>query len=145
MELREQIARAIAKRGEWETSSWLAEAEDVLEVICPIIEERDKLRAQIEEMKNQEAVGQAVLFGEDLKEIAWKKGKMPPVGAKLYLAPGAQPAAIPEGWSLVLRQITEQMHVAACKEIVRSDGLDGLPQRMLDAMLAAAPNPGDKP
>lgn len=33
--------------------------------------------------------------------------------------------------------ITEEMHVAACQVLTRSHGLDGLPQRMLDAMLAA--------
>lgn len=39
------------------------------------------------------------------------------------------------------RQITEAMHVAACKVLTRASGLDGTPQRMLDAMLAAAPQP----
>lgn len=33
--------------------------------------------------------------------------------------------------------ITEEMHVAACQVLTRSHGLDGLPQRMLDAMLTA--------
>lgn len=37
-------------------------------------------------------------------------------------------------------KITEQMHVAAVKVLHRASGLDGLPQRMLDAMLAAAPS-----
>ncbi len=35
--------------------------------------------------------------------------------------------------------ITEDMHVAAVKVLHRASGVDGLPQRMLDAMLAAAP------
>lgn len=35
--------------------------------------------------------------------------------------------------------ITEEMHDAACKVLTRAHGLDGLPQRMLDAMRAAAP------
>ncbi len=44
--------------------------------------------------------------------------------------------------------VTEEMHVAACKVLLRAYGMDGLlrahgldslPQRMLDAMLAAAP------
>jgi hypothetical protein len=35
--------------------------------------------------------------------------------------------------------VSEAMHVAACKVLLRAHGLDGLPQRMLDAMLAAAP------
>lgn len=35
--------------------------------------------------------------------------------------------------------VTEDMHIAAAKVLLRADGLDGLPQRMMDAMLAAAP------
>lgn len=35
--------------------------------------------------------------------------------------------------------VTEAMHVAACKVLLRASGMDGLPQRMLDAMLAVAP------
>lgn len=42
----------------------------------------------------QQPVGEVVLFGNDCKEISWAKGKMPPVGAKLYIAP--VPAAAPE-------------------------------------------------
>lgn len=41
----------------------------------------------------------------------------------------------------VPRVVTEQMHVAAVKVLRRASGVDGLPQRMLDAMLAAAPTP----
>ncbi|RST54139.1 hypothetical protein [Variovorax sp. DXTD-1] len=39
----------------------------------------------------------------------------------------------------VAMAVTEDMHVAAIKVLQRASGLDGLPQRMLDAMLAAAP------
>ena len=46
---------------------------------------------------------------------------------------------VPEGYKLIKAPITEEMHVAACKVLLRSFGLDGTPQRMLDAMLAAAP------
>lgn len=35
--------------------------------------------------------------------------------------------------------VTEEMHVAAVKVLNRASGLDGLPQRMLDAMLAVEP------
>jgi len=41
--------------------------------------------------------------------------------------------------------ITEDMHVAACKVLSRAHGLAGLPQRMLDAMLSAAPQPPASP
>lgn len=44
--------------------------------------------------------------------------------------------AVPQAW-----KVTEEMHVAAVKVLQRANGLDGLPQRMLDAMLAAAPTP----
>lgn len=35
--------------------------------------------------------------------------------------------------------ITEEMHQAACKVLLRAAGLDGTPQRMLDALAATAP------
>lgn len=35
----------------------------------------------------EEPVGEVVLFGGSLKEVAWIKGKLPPVGAKLYCRP----------------------------------------------------------
>lgn len=50
-------------------------------------------------------------------------------------------AGVPPGWKLVPETITEQMHAAAAKVLIRASGLDGTPQRMLDAMLAAAPIP----
>lgn len=40
-----------------------------------------------------------------------------------------------EGFAQVKSPITEGMHLAACKVLLRSPGLDDLPQRMLDAML----------
>ena len=45
-------------------------------------------------------------------------------------------APVPQGY-----KITEDQHVAAVKVLLRASGVDGLPQRMLDAMLAAAPIP----
>ena len=50
-------------------------------------------------------------------------------------------AVAPDGWVMVPRVATEEMHVAACKVLARANGIDGTPQRMLDAMLAAAPTP----
>ena len=52
------------------------------------------------------------------------------------IATGAQPVSA--GWHPG-QPITEEMHVAAVKVLHRASGLGGLPQRMLDAMLAAAP------
>jgi Restriction alleviation protein Lar len=40
-----------------------------------------------------EPVAEIVLFGTDLKEVSWRKGKMPPPGTKLYDAPVPQAAA----------------------------------------------------
>lgn len=45
-----------------------------------------------------------------------------------------QQSQMPQAW-----KVTEDMHRAAVKVLHRANGLDGLPQRMLDAMLAAAP------
>jgi len=63
------------------------------------------------------------------------------MGGCMRAAPSKYPE-IPDGCRLIAHPITEEMHVAACKVLTRSYGLDGLPQRMLDAMLAAAPSPG---
>lgn len=60
-------------------------------------------------------------------------------GQKLCLATPAQAPA--PGW-VPGQPITEEMHVAAVKVLHRASGLDGLPQRMLDAMIAAAPSSG---
>ena len=51
-------------------------------------------------------------------------------------ARSAPAAPVPQGY-----KITEEQHVAAVKVLHRAAGVDGLPQRMLDAMLAAAPQP----
>jgi len=37
--------------------------------------------------------------------------------------------------------VTEAMHEAAVKVLHRANGVDGLPQRMLDAMMSVAPCP----
>lgn len=52
-----------------------------------------------------------------------------------------QESAVSQGWELVRTPITEEMHVAAVKVLHRAPGLAGLPQRMLDAMIEAAPAP----
>ena len=58
-----------------------------------LADENTALRAKISEMERQEPVAEIVSFGgSDLKEVAWKKGKMPALGSKLYDLPGAQPA-----------------------------------------------------
>ena len=135
MELREQLARAIAKRGEWETSSWLAEAEDVLEVIRPIIEERDALRAEIEALKKQ-APAAFLIPGTITRDklLAAANGRN---STALYLATGAQPApSVPDGWKLVPIEPTRDM-------LDRMD-LGGNMLYRYRAMLAAAPKPENK-
>jgi uncharacterized protein (UPF0335 family) len=47
--------------------------------------------------------------------------------------------AIPVGWRLVPVEITEAMHVAAVKTIVRCNGNAEFPPRVWTAMIAAAP------
>jgi hypothetical protein len=45
-----------------------------------------------------------------------------------------------EGWKLVPVELTEEMHVAAVRTIVRCTGNDDFPPRVYRAMLAAAPD-----
>ena len=54
------------------------------------LKERDALRAKIEQMEQQEPVGEIVAFGESLHEVSWHRGKLPPLGVKLYALPGAK-------------------------------------------------------
>ena len=59
------------------------------------------------------------------------------VGWMWWQAARRAPAApLPQGY-----KITEEQHVAAVKVLHRASGVDDLPQRMLDAILAAAPQP----
>ncbi len=59
------------------------------------------------------------------------------VGWMWWQAARSAPAMpVPQGY-----KITEEQHVAAVKVLHHAVGIDGLPQRMLDAMLAAAPHP----
>lgn len=67
----------------------------------------------------QQPVGEVVLFGKDCKEISWAKGKMPPVGAKLYTAP--VPAAAPEpmqGWKWVPVEPTEAQWSGLARDLI---------------------------
>lgn len=57
------------------------------------------------------------------------------------LEEAAQSRKVPDGWKLIAYPLTEEMHVAACKALHRAPGLNGLPQRMLDAMIAVTPSP----
>lgn len=59
--------------------------------------ERDALRAELDALKEQEPAGEVVLFGERLKEISWRKGKLPDVGTKLYARP-IPAQSVPDGF-----------------------------------------------
>jgi len=78
--------------------------------------------------------------GEGVEDGA---GRLVKILRKEMPAPMAQ--VVPEGWKLVRTPVTEEMHVAAVKVLHRASGVEGLPQRMLDAMLAAAPQAPDAP
>ena len=56
----------------------------------------------------------------------------------MLATPPAQPEPLPT-------RVTEEMHVAAVKVLHRANGVDGLPQRMLDAMLAVQATPPAQP
>lgn len=62
-----------------------------------------------------------------------------PIASPVMAPLGA--AQVPAGWKLVPVEITEPMHVAAVKTIIRCTGNDDFPPRVYRAMLAAAPEP----
>lgn len=75
-----------------------------------------------------------------------------PVGTKLYANLPAQPRAVPDGWALVPREPTLAMKQAAHAVRKRELNFEGdrreeswfeMPQRVYEAMLAAAPSPGE--
>lgn len=68
----------------------ITEYDEMIAVADAAIAERDELRAKIEQMERQEPVGEIVAFGESLHEVSWNRGKLPPLGAKLYTLPGAK-------------------------------------------------------
>ena len=97
MELREQIALALineifAGTNDDVWPSWLPEADAVLEVMRPIIEERDALRAEIESMKKQEPAyyGPRGAIENAATTFIAGRFKVNPTDTALYLAPGAQ-------------------------------------------------------
>ena len=72
--------------------------------------ENTRLRAELDALKQdvekQEPAGEVVLFGERLKEISWRKGKLPDVGTKLYARPVPAPS-VPGGWQLVPKEVAD--------------------------------------
>lgn len=72
--------------------------------------------------------------------IAWHAVQASRAALSAEPVPAPQALPVPKGWTLG-QPITEEMHVAAVRVLRRASGLDGTPQRMLDAMLAAAPQP----
>ena len=71
-----------------------------------------------------EPLGEVILFGgdSDLKEVAWRKGKLPPVGTKLYAAqqePVAAPqqAAAPGALLEILRDVHNTLESQADSDI----------------------------
>lgn len=91
-----------------------------------------------------EPAGEVLLFGGDYKEVSWRKGKMPPVGAKLYTA--AQVLAmgrVPPGCVAVERKILEDAS-ESLGNFVSDHGWgdsDMAAADNLSAVLAAAPRP----
>lgn len=61
------------------------------------------------------------------------------LNAAIVWTRAAQQVAVPQGWTHI--HVTEAMHRAAVKVLHRASGLDGLPQRMMNVMLASAPHP----
>ncbi len=93
---------------DWRESDTAGRIDWLIAMYESVKEDRDALSAELDALKRQEPVGVVVLFGERLKEISWRKGKLPDVGTKLYaLTIPAQ--SVPDGW---LRAIDEALVTA---------------------------------
>ena len=109
--------------------------------------ERDALRARLAEIEAQEPVawiehswsgsgGRQLHF--ERRPACLRDELVSPVWTALYTRPVPAQAA-PDGWRLVPAEITEAMHAAAVKTIVRCSGNTDFPPRVWGAMIAAAP------
>jgi hypothetical protein len=74
---------------------------------------RAALASPQEQAPGAEPVAEVVLFGGDLKEVSWKKGKLPPVGTKLYTTPSSPGAA--EAGEAHEFQLHAQSSIVICK------------------------------
>lgn len=83
-------------------------------------------------------VGEVVLFGS-IKEVSWRKGRLPAVGTKLYAAL----PTLPHGWVAVPVEPTPEMirhGGGVCAYPPGQEHLDDDARRTWAAMLAAAPS-----
>lgn len=69
---------------------------------------RDKVKQLEEALAKQEQgepVGEILLTNGDYKEVSWKNGKLPPIGAKLYttLQPAQKPMMEKQIFGLLIR------------------------------------------
>lgn len=86
------VSRCAPGRTDITVRDQTAEVEQLVHDVCEELLARlpDNSRAKPEgEAPQAEPVGEVVLFGRECKEISWAKGKLPPVGAKLYTHPPA--------------------------------------------------------
>lgn len=109
--------------------------------IHELTDERDALRAKVEQMEKQAPVGW-LLDGDfyEVRQMSLYKDNEPlPGQTALYALPGAQPApSVPDGWKLVPIEPTIAMCLAGDKPRLQIG--DGTPTPAIyRAMIAAAP------
>lgn len=111
----------------------------LVEMSGPDAEETTRLRARAASLTTEQLHFEARrgLFSENGTQ-SWYESFV--AIDRLASLPSPAEPQVPVGWKLVRTPITEDMHVAAVKVLHRASGVDGLPQRMVDAMLAAAPS-----
>lgn len=91
-----------------------------------------------------EPVGEVVLFGGDMKEVSWRKGKMPEAGTKLYTDPvpqaSGQQEAAPNDREKALKEAEKACELIALKwqskESTRASGAKAGAFECLDAIRA---------
>lgn len=102
---------------------------------------------EFQRKKADAATATVYRFHYAMKDAGWHPGRTDDDLTDIIRAKGRELAqlsarqAAPDGWRLVPVKVAEAMHVAAVKVLHRANGVDGLPQRMLDAMLSVAPCP----
>jgi hypothetical protein len=106
--------------------------------VCPIYSAM--LAAAPIAQAEQQPVGEIILFGgdSDLKEVSWRKGKMPEVGAKLYAAPPVCMGCV--DLSSHVRELEHKMDYYKARAAPSQPEQSGLVEA-LEAIVRQYPNP----
>ena len=96
---------------------------------------------EFQRTKADNATATVYQFHYAMKDAGWHPGRTDDDLTEIIRAKGRELAQLSARQAAPVMVVTEAMHEAAVKVLHRANGVDGLPQRMLDAMMSVAPCP----